>query len=91
MGRCANRIANATFEINGKRHHVTANDGRHSLHGGKRGWGMQVRTCLALRMTSAVYLLLTCHVQSRLTLVQTICERHVVTELLHCRCGMQRR
>jgi hypothetical protein len=42
VGRCANRIANATFTIDGKRHRVTANDGPHSLHGGQRGWGMQV-------------------------------------------------
>ena len=51
VGRCANRIAYATFEIDGKRHHVTANDGMHSLHGGKRGWGMQVRAYWAYRMT----------------------------------------
>jgi aldose 1-epimerase len=45
VGRCANRIANATFTIDNKQHKVTANDGPHSLHGGKRGWGMQVPAC----------------------------------------------
>ena len=48
VGRCANRIANAAFTINGKQHRDTANDGLHSLHGGKRGWGMQVAALMTL-------------------------------------------
>lgn len=44
VGRCANRIANASFTIDGKQHKLTANDGQHALHGGERGWGMQVFT-----------------------------------------------
>ena len=38
VGRCANRIGNAAFSLNGKRYHLYNNDGPHSLHGGKRGF-----------------------------------------------------
>lgn len=37
-GRCANRIANATFELNGKTYHVDKNHGKHHLHGGSKGF-----------------------------------------------------
>lgn len=45
-GRYANRIKNSTFEIDGKKYHITANenptkdhpDGLDTLHGGKDGW-----------------------------------------------------
>jgi aldose 1-epimerase len=38
VGRVANRIANATFELDGKTYKLTANDAPHHLHGGKKGW-----------------------------------------------------
>ena len=43
MGRVANRIAKASFQVDGETYHVDANDGRNSLHGGflgfsKRTW-----------------------------------------------------
>jgi aldose 1-epimerase len=38
MGRCANRISNASFTLDGTLYHVTANVGRHHLHGGKKGF-----------------------------------------------------
>jgi aldose 1-epimerase len=38
VGRYANRIADASFELDGVRHHVPANDGRHALHGGPDGF-----------------------------------------------------
>jgi len=38
VGRIANRIANATFELDGKTYKLTANDAPHHLHGGKKGW-----------------------------------------------------
>ncbi|HEU4578940.1 MAG TPA: hypothetical protein VFS67_11835, partial [Polyangiaceae bacterium] len=38
IGRVANRIAGASFELAGKRYPLTANDGPNHLHGGKRGW-----------------------------------------------------
>jgi aldose 1-epimerase len=38
IGRCANRIANSQFELNGQRHVLSSNDGAHHLHGGVRGF-----------------------------------------------------
>jgi aldose 1-epimerase len=36
-GRVANRIGGASFVLDGKRHHLAANNGRHCLHGGPEG------------------------------------------------------
>lgn len=41
-GRVANRIANATFDIDGVTYTLPANEGGHSLHGGPEGLGYQV-------------------------------------------------
>ncbi len=38
LGRVANRIANATFTIDGVDYKVTANLGPHQLHGGRKGF-----------------------------------------------------
>jgi aldose 1-epimerase len=38
VGRVANRIQNAAFELDGKRYELYANNGPHTLHGGKQGW-----------------------------------------------------
>jgi len=38
VGRYANRIAESTFELDGTRYRVDANEGRTSLHGGGRGF-----------------------------------------------------
>lgn len=38
IGRCANRIAGARFEIDGVAFHVARNCGQHSLHGGLAGF-----------------------------------------------------
>jgi aldose 1-epimerase len=38
IGRVANRIANASFLLNGKTYTLAANDGPHHLHGGIRGF-----------------------------------------------------
>lgn len=38
IGRVANRIAGARFELDGKVYNVPANDGTHSLHGGDVGF-----------------------------------------------------
>ena len=37
-GRCANRIAGATFELNGKIYHLDKNEGDNHLHGGSEGF-----------------------------------------------------
>ena len=42
VGRFANRIKNACFELNGKTYHLFPNDGMHHLHGGKRGFSKYV-------------------------------------------------
>ncbi|WP_437726037.1 aldose epimerase family protein [Sorangium sp. So ce861] len=38
VGRVANRIKNAQFQLDGKTHKLSANNGAHTLHGGKKGW-----------------------------------------------------
>lgn len=38
VGRYANRIANASFNLNGKTYKLAANNGKNSLHGGIRGF-----------------------------------------------------
>lgn len=38
VGRYANRIANATFQLNGKTYHLNANNNTNSLHGGLKGF-----------------------------------------------------
>ena len=38
VGRVGNRIRNATFELEGQRFVVAANNGDHHLHGGSKGW-----------------------------------------------------
>ncbi len=38
VGRYANRIKGASFELNGKRYELSANEGQNQLHGGKNGF-----------------------------------------------------
>jgi aldose 1-epimerase len=38
VGRVANRIGNAAFTLEGRRHALAPNDAPHHLHGGRRGW-----------------------------------------------------
>lgn len=38
VGRVANRIQDAAFELDGERYQLDANNGPHTLHGGKQGW-----------------------------------------------------
>lgn len=47
VGRSANRIRNASFEIDGKKYAVTANFGQHQLHGGKEGFDKKIWTVTA--------------------------------------------
>jgi aldose 1-epimerase len=42
VGRVANRIRDAAFELDGKHYQLAANDGPHHLHGGRRGWNQAV-------------------------------------------------
>ncbi len=38
VGRVANRISGARFTLDGKEYALAANDGKNSLHGGRKGW-----------------------------------------------------
>jgi aldose 1-epimerase len=42
VGRVANRIMNAGFELEGRRYTLAANDQPHHLHGGRTGWNAVV-------------------------------------------------
>ena len=42
VGRVANRIAGAAFELNGKRYELSANEGRNQLHGGPNGVSQKI-------------------------------------------------
>src|SRR5579884_1511254 len=42
IGRYANRIANAEFQLNGRTYRLSANEGRDTLHGGARGFDAAV-------------------------------------------------
>lgn len=44
VGRCANRIGGAAFELDGRRYALAANEGRHQLHGGPDGFHARVWT-----------------------------------------------
>ena len=44
VGRVANRIANATFVLEGKTYTLNANNPPHHLHGGKKGWDKVIWT-----------------------------------------------
>lgn len=44
LGRCANRIANARFELDGQTYYLSKNDGRHHIHGGAEGFHRKVWT-----------------------------------------------
>jgi aldose 1-epimerase len=48
VGRCANRIAGASFLLDGRRVNVTANDGVNSLHGGAAGFDRRLWSIDAL-------------------------------------------
>jgi aldose 1-epimerase len=48
VGRCGNRIANSQFELDGKLHRVTANEGVNHLHGGALGFGKRLWRVLAV-------------------------------------------
>lgn len=42
VGRVANRIGNAEFQLNGKRYKLAANNGKNHLHGGAVGWNQRL-------------------------------------------------
>ena len=42
IGRCANRIASASIDINGEKYELAKNDGNNHLHGGTKGFNRAV-------------------------------------------------
>ncbi|WP_445491322.1 aldose epimerase family protein [Niallia sp. 03133] len=42
VGRCAGRISNASFELDGKKYDLPANDGKSQMHGGPKGFSKVV-------------------------------------------------
>ena len=48
-GRVANRIAEAQFDLEGRNYKLAANNNRHHLHGGVRGFDKQVWSALPFR------------------------------------------
>lgn len=57
-GRCANRIAGARFELDGRTWRLTANEGPNQLHGGRLGFGKRMWRVLEAPTPSAQRLLL---------------------------------
>jgi aldose 1-epimerase len=58
VGRFANRIAQARFELGGRQHRLTANDGPHQLHGGTAGFGKRLWRVLAVQQSPRPQILL---------------------------------
>lgn len=54
VGRCANRIGHAQFELDGKTFHISANTPPHQLHGGFEGFDKKVWTVKSVTETQAV-------------------------------------
>jgi len=48
IGRIANRISGARFELDGKSYQLAANNGKNSLHGGVKGWDKVVWDAVAV-------------------------------------------
>lgn len=44
VGRCGNRIGNSTFTLDNQTYHLYANEGKHHLHGGLRGFSRRFWT-----------------------------------------------
>jgi aldose 1-epimerase len=59
IGRYANRIANASFSLNGKTYKLDANNGPNTLHGGYLGWNTRVWNAKTSVSKSAAVLTLT--------------------------------
>jgi aldose 1-epimerase len=51
IGRVANRITNARFQLEGKTYKLTPNDPPNALHGGKKGWDKVVWDVIATNET----------------------------------------
>jgi aldose 1-epimerase len=59
VGRFANRVAGATFTLDGKTYHLEANDHGNSLHGGFKGFDKQIWTIKSVKSGKAASVTLT--------------------------------
>lgn len=59
VGRYANRVANSRFTLDGVTHHLAANDGPHSLHGGGTGFHRALWQAEPTQRTGAAGVVLT--------------------------------
>jgi aldose 1-epimerase len=59
IGRYANRIANASFTLNGTLYKLDANNGPNTLHGGYLGWNTKVWSATTSTGSNSVALILT--------------------------------
>ena len=55
LGRYANRIANATFTLDGVQYQVTKNNGQHMLHGGNEGFDHTVWDVVMVSDRAVIY------------------------------------
>ena len=55
IGRFANRVGNATFSLNGKKYRLNQNDGKNSLHGGRRGFDRKLWKAFPYEDTNGVF------------------------------------
>jgi aldose 1-epimerase len=55
VGRVANRISGAGFSLNGKRYQLDRNDGRNTLHGGRRGFDKMLWKSEAYKEAGGVF------------------------------------
>lgn len=55
IGRFANRVGNAAFSLDGTRYSLYPNDGAHSLHGGRRGFGKRLWNAYPYEDARGVY------------------------------------
>jgi aldose 1-epimerase len=61
VGRVGNRIADARFQLNGRTHTLTANNGPNQLHGGVLGFGKRIWTVLDFQAAPRPRLVLKLH------------------------------
>lgn len=59
IGRYANRIAGAAFELGGRQYKLTANEGRNQLHGGARGFDKVIWSAQSIEGASSAAVALT--------------------------------
>ena len=61
IGRCANRIRNGVFTLNGKEYRLATNDGANHLHGGTVGFHQKMWSCHDEESSSGNTVTLTLH------------------------------